>query len=269
MLKIWPCSDLHFRNLQDVDDFMEKVPRYADVVVIAGDVANGSKDVVRFMRHWLQAESMRQRPVIMVLGNHDYWRDVDMAMSFYAVSKLEGEFPFFHLLHRRNPVTIEDVTFIGDTLWTDMELFDDRHTTANVFHNDWSDHFMINYQFPNIRFPAYDWIAEFKDTLSQIMFQVEEAHLEERKIVVVTHHLPDPDSCDKRFAEDNEMNPFYASKDIIKHMNPLPDIWIHGHTHSPSDYVKEGVRVVCNPRGYQTERYSEQPLEINSNLLEI
>ena len=28
------------------------------------------------------------------------------------------------------------------------------------------------------------------------------------------------------------------------------DLWIHGHTHDSFDYVLNGTRVVCNPRGY-------------------
>ena len=27
-------------------------------------------------------------------------------------------------------------------------------------------------------------------------------------------------------------------------------LWIHGHTHDSFDYVLNGTRVVCNPRGY-------------------
>ena len=30
----------------------------------------------------------------------------------------------------------------------------------------------------------------------------------------------------------------------------LARLWIHGHTHDSSDYVLNGTRVVCNPRGY-------------------
>ncbi|MGH8196257.1 MAG: hypothetical protein ACREQ8_17955 [Woeseiaceae bacterium] len=32
-----------------------------------------------------------------------------------------------------------------------------------------------------------------------------------------------------------------------------PTLWIHGHTHEPSDYELFRTRVVCNPRGYPGE----------------
>jgi predicted phosphodiesterase len=33
-------------------------------------------------------------------------------------------------------------------------------------------------------------------------------------------------------------------------MEPRASVWIHGHTHESFDYVVNGTRVVCNPRGY-------------------
>jgi hypothetical protein len=40
-------------------------------------------------------------------------------------------------------------------------------------------------------------------------------------------------------------------------MGPPVAVWIHGHTHDSCDYVEEGTRVVCNPRGYG-------PFELNA-----
>jgi hypothetical protein len=33
-------------------------------------------------------------------------------------------------------------------------------------------------------------------------------------------------------------------------VGPPVDVWIHGHTHDSFRYAVNGVRVVCNPRGY-------------------
>jgi len=246
VLKIWPCSDLHFRNLQDVDDFMEKVPRYADVIVVAGDVANGSKDVVRFMRHWLQAESMRQRHFIMVLGNHDYWRDIDMAMSFYAVSKLEDEFPFFHLLHRRNPVTIEDVTFIGDTLWTDM----DNHNPIieSAIQRGMNDYRMVEYiddDFARFLTPS----DVFKEHSIHRDFIIQECKSSpnQDKLVVFSHHGP----VGRKFI--GPMDFAYYCTDIeglLQYSEITPKVWIHGHSHARTEYNVGQTKILMNCRGY-------------------
>ncbi|RYY82128.1 MAG: hypothetical protein EOO24_40935 [Comamonadaceae bacterium] len=34
-------------------------------------------------------------------------------------------------------------------------------------------------------------------------------------------------------------------------------LWIHGHMHHSVDYHVRGTRVLCNPRGYVTDRRSE------------
>ena len=51
------------------------------------------------------------------------------------------------------------------------------------------------------------------------------------------------------------MNGGYASdmEDFI-HRNNHIKLWVHGHTHSPSDYMVGDTRVVCNPLGYPGER---------------
>ena len=35
------------------------------------------------------------------------------------------------------------------------------------------------------------------------------------------------------------------------------NLWIHGHTHDNMDYVENGTRVICNPRGYVTYNSTE------------
>jgi hypothetical protein len=36
-------------------------------------------------------------------------------------------------------------------------------------------------------------------------------------------------------------------------------LWVHGHTHDSFDYVVNGTRVVCNPRGYAQYGVNENP----------
>jgi hypothetical protein len=50
-------------------------------------------------------------------------------------------------------------------------------------------------------------------------------------------------------------------------------LWIHGHTHDSFDYVCNGTRVVCNPRGYAIDGIPENPrfdpaltIDIEANL---
>ena len=42
---------------------------------------------------------------------------------------------------------------------------------------------------------------------------------------------------------------------------PLAQLWLHGHLHAPSNYVKSGCRVLANPLGYgrKNEQSAFQP----------
>jgi len=66
--------------------------------------------------------------------------------------------------------------------------------------------------------------------------------------VVVTHHLPHRQSIHTKY-EGSDLNPSFAS-DLGDLMDPSVSLWIHGHTHESFDYLVNGTRVVCNPRGY-------------------
>jgi predicted phosphodiesterase len=45
------------------------------------------------------------------------------------------------------------------------------------------------------------------------------------------------------------------------------DLWIHGHTHSPTDHYRGECRVVSNPRGYLQKDGSYENLHFDSKLV--
>lgn len=81
-------------------------------------------------------------------------------------------------------------------------------------------------------------------------------------VVVVTHHAPSFKSIHKRYATSLLTCAFVT--DLERLMQPPVVLWVHGHTHTASDYEvpcdparpEEGpsVRVVNNPLGYDEER---------------
>jgi L-ascorbate metabolism protein UlaG (beta-lactamase superfamily) len=54
------------------------------------------------------------------------------------------------------------------------------------------------------------------------------------------------------------------SEFILDH--PQVVLWTHGHTHHCFDYQIGNCRVVCNPRGYESDGYSEET-GFNPNLV--
>jgi Icc-related predicted phosphoesterase len=70
----------------------------------------------------------------------------------------------------------------------------------------------------------------------------------DRPTIVVTHYLPHRQSIHPKYDGDS-LNPCFVS-DLAHLVRPPITVWIHGHTHESIDYVVNGTRVVCNPRGY-------------------
>ena len=57
----------------------------------------------------------------------------------------------------------------------------------------------------------------------------------------------------------SNLNKFYVNELVLPAIEKqqrdlpnvkMPNIWIHGHTHSSFDYNLQGMRVICNPFGY-------------------
>jgi len=73
------------------------------------------------------------------------------------------------------------------------------------------------------------------------------------KKVVVTHHGPSEKSIHENYFG-SPLNGCFASalvESFEKRSVPLPDLWLHGHTHaSISHNFSGGCRMLANPAGY-------------------
>ena len=70
----------------------------------------------------------------------------------------------------------------------------------------------------------------------------------------MTHMAPHELSIDPRHAHEHMLNKSYytdMSKSIQAHGKDIK-LWVHGHIHKPVDYMLYNVRVLSNPRGYET-----------------
>jgi len=115
---------------------------------------------------------------------------------------------------------------------------------------------------------ALDVAVRHDKTLAYIKLIVEEH--KDKKCVVVGHHSPSFQSCHEMYGNDHLMNGGYHS-DLSEFILDHPQIvlWTHGHTHHPFDYMIGETRVVCNPRGYENDGYSEDTGWNPNILLEI
>jgi predicted phosphodiesterase len=258
-MKINIISDLHL-------EFSDLVLPGGDVLILSGDVMEArklKKDMYDTMNVLLPHEDTHKRPdryyrffaeecakyqnVIYVMGNHEHYGFQFQKTWAHINEQLPDN---VHLLERE-AIDIEDVTFVGCTLWTDMNKGDE----LTMYHmrsmmNDYKQITMFN-EVKNIyhRLTPERTVEEFYKSRDYIRAVVEGRH--DQKFVVVTHHAPTKMSTHPRYTNDTLMNGAYSSdlsNFILDH--PQIKIWTHGHTHDPFDYMVGSTRIVCNPRGY-------------------
>ena len=107
----------------------------------------------------------------------------------------------------------------------------------------------------------------YKEVQRLMEFQAESLHqilCEDRKFVVTTHTAPCEETLDRRF-EGEYSNTWYWSPKMRELLGRHSDkilVWNHGHTHSAAEEIVEGVRIICNPRGYPGENPDWKPKSV-------
>ena len=272
-MKLAVTSDVHleFGNLVLTND------EDARVLILSGDIC-----VARDLMEWDErkkelgftfAKSDRYheffqtccqnfKDVIYVAGNHEHYHG-DFAETYKDLKKHLGYLKNLHILDKES-VEIDGVTFIGSTLWTDMNKNDPL--TLYQIKRMMNDFRIIKNSNNVVHFKSFD--EDGKPTFHErvAIFSPEDAvdeHVKclaaietvygsvEGTVVVVGHHTPSHESCHPIYKSDKEMNGGYHS-DLVDFILARPRIklWTHGHTHEDFDYMIGDTRVVCNPRGY-------------------
>jgi hypothetical protein len=184
--------------------------------------------------------------VIYVAGNHEFYHGSWPQGLEYLKEEVKS-YPNINFLEMQS-VVIDDVLFIGATLWTDMNNLDDL--TVWEVSRSMNDYRIIrNSEHAFRRLLPQDTVIQHKKTLD--FFKETIQTNKDKKIVVVGHHAPSKVSTKPRYVDDYHLNGAYSS-DLSNFILDHPEIklWTHGHTHDNFDYQIGSTRVVCNPRGY-------------------
>ena len=262
-MKIAVCSDLHLEFggliLRNTDN--------ADVLILSGDICV-SKDLLELGSPMSKSEAIHDffkncsdefKYVIYVVGNHEHYHG-DFRDTLRDLKYNLHYLPNLYILEKEK-VTLEGVTFVGGTLWTDMNGEDPMtlHAIGSMM-NDFrcvkNSNKKVSFRDADgnfhervAKFSPEDAVEEHKKTVEYIRQVVEGK--DDQKFVVVGHHAPSKLSTHPRYQNDTLMNGGYSSTlDFFIEAHPQIKLWTHGHTHEVFDYVLNQTRIVCNPRGY-------------------
>ena len=232
-MKIQVLSDLHL-------EFHNPLPVLADgldVIVCAGDLAPINT-----------GEAPR---ILYVPGNHEYYgTDIDRARKQLAEECATHGITLLDT----DAIVIDDVHFIGTTLWTDFLLHgiadEPGAHRAALGISDFDG--WIQHERGTGRFTTYESVRRHREERAFIEAELADAERDGTTAVVITHHAPTPRSIALRF-QGSRLNPAFASN-----VEPLiaryqPALWIHGHVHSSVDVMLGETRVLANPGGYNAE----------------
>jgi len=203
--------------------------------------------------------------VIYIMGNHEFYNGKFYAGIDYMREEC-SKYPNIYMLEQDTKV-IDDVVFVGGTLWTNMNKRDPL--TMHAIEGMMNDFRIIRNDYRSYApMSALDVAHRHDKTLQYFRHVLSEN--KDKKCVVVGHHSPSFQSCHPMYGDDQLMNGGYhsdLSEFILDH--PQVVLWTHGHTHHPFDYKIGETRIVCNPRGYENDGYNEDTGWNPNILLEI
>lgn len=258
-MKLAIASDIHLEfgacQINNTEDA-------ADVLILAGDIclahhANQETEQGDRVRDFFWRVSLQYPQVLYVLGNHEHYKG-DVAKSQLLLQGMLDQLGIInvHILEKAT-FELDDVLFIGGTLWTDFNNGDPlamfhAKTAMNDYHairNTASGNSGGTYKFiPEHTFRDHGRMVQY---IRHVIANRREQGKTDARVIMIGHHAPSLQSIAEEYQGQDLMNANFAS-DLSELILDSPEIalWIHGHTHNNFDYQVGSTRIVCNPRGY-------------------
>lgn len=250
-MKLRIMSDLHL----DVNaDHHLSIKDLETFTIICGDISAYFNKTSKWLNRYIKNG-------VFVAGNHIVYNESSHSLQYF-LQQYEKNYPLSAPLSflNDNYKIVENIVFVGGTLWTDYKLYGDE---TQDLHQWWATKYLNDFRFGKFN-PAHNpkhenikLLLKLRPEHCVLMFQKTLAAIDaackqfpDKKIVVVTHHAPSQKSIPEQYKND-AISPAYASNlenFILDHPNIR--LWCHGHIHTASDYQIGNCRIVCNPRGY-------------------
>lgn len=241
MPRISLISDLH------IEFSMDLVLPGGDILILAGDMCEVKNLKHSIYQDWVFENLTKYREVLYCLGNHEH--------HYLQVQKTktiaQDYLPDNVTILENETKIIDDIMFVGGTLWTDMNR-NDPMTMLQC------QQYMTDYNHITMYDQDKDAYHKLTPEYTTVMhcttrdYIIAEADANpDKKIVVLTHMLPSVSAISAEYKNNYHLNGAFASDlDYIMLEHTNIKVWCFGHTHSPIDIRVGETRLLCNPRGY-------------------
>lgn len=233
-------SDIHLEFINHpikIDKLVEKIIPIAPICVLAGDIGYPFHE---YYSNFLEKLSKKFNHILLIHGNHEYYqlgknRGKSMDEIIEKTKDIVKTLPNIHFLHN-SYVDIDDIRFVGSVLWTEIKNPKALVNDARNINEFTVEHFNL--------------IHEENKTF--IRNTIEQSRIENKRIIMITHHLPSYQLIDPSFAKYGDYNQCFATS-CDEFINDPIILWIYGHTHLPNIHTINNINCVANPIGYPGE----------------
>lgn len=240
-------SDTHFRNLLEVQNFLDQVKKnnidLNHPIILAGDIFdrvwNSCGGMKKYVLISLTMFASTFKKVYLLLGNHEFFRfkekdeymPMDHVLNIFKTECLRLK---IELIYRDHFVYIDkDHEITGCTLWVNEN--ESNYTSSSNYRNVTHDINIIK--------------EENKKDIEFLSKNHKEWHMkkgnENIKRIVVTHHMPRKEFVRPKTLANKER---YAN-DIDTKIFEYVDYWICGHVHDSNIYEIGKCKLIINAMG--------------------
>lgn len=232
----------------------------ADVHLLAGDIGVGPQGVDWALRNL-------EGSTAYVFGNHEHYGHRPLS---HSVDKARQACSGSHVsvLDRHELILVPGARVLGATMWTGFDLFGNAARDRDSIEHArmrMSDYRQISVGFlhghdgdgaplpgPSLENPPVLLSPEQTISLHRESIRWLDSKLSEPfhgKTIVLSHHAPSAQSLLYQEPAGLIDGAYASDLEWLMRRHRI-DLWAHGHTHVPCDYMVGSTRVVSNPRGY-------------------
>ncbi|MEO5995874.1 MAG: metallophosphoesterase [Chitinophagaceae bacterium] len=255
-MKIISYSDLHF---EFGSTWLPPVDIESDLMILSGDIITfrNYRPLSRLLKNW-------NRPVLYVIGNHEYYtqRPKDEEETNFKLWLAENH-PNVKLLFDE-AIIINGINFFGGTMWTNFNHSDPLAMMAAG--QQMNDFKLIKNSDGTILKP-FDTIQLHDNFVAKLTDWFNTELIGPR--VIISHHAPVVNANTQY--RNSPLMPAFNSLDMVEVIKKYqPALWIYGHTHECDNQMIGKTKILSNQLGYPIKHGYECPgFDIRGMKVEI